>query len=86
MDVRIIKNSIPAQYDSAIGDIVLQISEGNQKIGEITSKKYTLFYVDSNVMAGRTGTYDAHQTLSSIISGRYAISVLNFLIFILQIV
>ncbi len=49
MDVRIIKNSIPAQYDSAIGDIVLQISEGNQKIGEITSKKYTLFYVDSNV-------------------------------------
>lgn len=48
MDVRIIKNSIQAQYVSAIGDIVLQISEGSQKIGEITSKKYTLFYVDTN--------------------------------------
>lgn len=48
MDIRIIKNAPGVMYESVTDGIVLQITDGKYSMGEILSKKYELFFVNTN--------------------------------------
>lgn len=48
MEIRIIKNSPGVVYEPVTEGIVLQITEGRHRLGELHSNKYELFSVNSN--------------------------------------
>lgn len=48
MEIRIIKNAPGVVYEPVADGVVLQITEGSYSMGELRSRKYELFYVDSN--------------------------------------
>lgn len=48
MEIRIIKNAPGVMYKPVAEGIVLQITEGKFTLGELGSKKFELFYVNTN--------------------------------------
>lgn len=48
MDIRIIKNTEDVEYHPIKDDLILLVGDCNQELGDIQSKKYTIFGVDSN--------------------------------------
>lgn len=48
MEIRIIKNAPGVVYEDVSEGIVLQVTEGKNSMGELISKRYELFFVNSN--------------------------------------
>ena len=48
MEIRIIKNAPGVVYEDVSEEIVLQVTEGKNSMGELISKRYELFFVNSN--------------------------------------